>query len=156
MQVSLVHRPATRVAYLRHTGPYGAAVGRFYATDVVPWLQRMGWMDSERFGISLDDPSITEPAQCRYDACVTLPEDFQPPRGMLTATLPAGRHAVLAFEGNTEQLSIVWQALCREWLPDHGLQPGDAAGFEHYPPGSRYDAATGVFSCNICIPVVPL
>ena len=24
----------------------------------------------ERYGISLDDPSVTKPTQCRYDACV--------------------------------------------------------------------------------------
>jgi AraC family transcriptional regulator len=156
MQVQLIDRKPTRVAYLRHTGPYGASVGRFYGTDVAPWLQRHGWMGRERFGISQDDPSVTEPAQCRYDACVTLPADFQPPRGMLTTTLQGGRYAVLAFEGTTDAIAAAWQHLCRNWLPEHSLQPGNGPGFEHYPPGSRYDPDTGVFDCGICIPVVPL
>ena len=28
----------------------------------------------DRFGISLDDPTVTKPAQCRYDACVASTE----------------------------------------------------------------------------------
>ena len=28
--------------------------------------------------------------------------------------------------------------------------------FEHYPKGSGFDPKTGVFGCEICIPVAPL
>jgi AraC family transcriptional regulator len=156
MRLQIVDRQPVQVAYLRHVGPYGAPVIRFYRDEVVPWLLRQGWMQRERFGISHDDPIVTEPARCRYDACVTLPEGLQPPSGMLTATLPGGRYAVMDFEGTTEAIATGWQLLLAHGLPENGLQPGRGPSFEHYPPGSRYDPATGVFSCNICIPVRPL
>jgi AraC family transcriptional regulator len=44
----------------------------------------------------------------------------------------------------------------RDWLPSSRLQLDNRPCFEHYPKGSAYDPATGVFDCLICIPVAPL
>jgi len=37
---------------------------------VVPWMTTNRLFGRERYGIALDDASITQPAKCRYDACV--------------------------------------------------------------------------------------
>jgi len=42
------------------------------------------------------------------------------------------------------------------WLPDSGLQLDARPMFEHYQVEASYDPATGVFECNLCIPVSPL
>jgi AraC family transcriptional regulator len=156
MKVSLINRPAARVAYLRYTGPYGAAVAQFYGTDVYPWMVKHNFLNRPRYGISLDDPAVTAPEQCRYDAAVHLPEDFVVPRSMLTTTIAGGQHAVAAFEGTVDEMPGAWQRILRNWLPESGYQLGTAPGFEFYPEGSKYDPATGVFDCQICIPVIPL
>ena len=42
------------------------------------------------------------------------------------------------------------------WLPASGLQVDARPLLEHYPPDARFDAATGVFDCQLCVPVKPL
>jgi AraC family transcriptional regulator len=156
MNVTLVDRPATRVAFLRHTGPYGEPVGRFYAEQVYPWMVRHGLLGRVRYGIAHDDPLVTAPEQCRYDACAEIPGDAPVSSTMLTTTIPAGRYASLPFKGTSAEIDAVWQRLVREWLPDSGLQLADGPCFEHYPVDACHDDKTGVFDCHLCVPVQPL
>ena len=74
----------------------------------------------------------------------------------IEAVIPGGRYAVLPFEGTTDTINAAWTALLRDWLPASGLQLDQRPCFEHYPPGARFDPATGVFDCEICVPVAPL
>lgn len=148
--------PPVRVAYLRHTGPYGPPVLRFWQQQVGPWLQREGWLGRTTYGIGHDDPSISDPAGCRYDACVELRDAEQPGRDVLVATLPGGRYAVLRFDAPIQHIEQAWAALLRDWLPGTGLQLDTRPCFERYPPGDSYDPATGVLVCDLCIPVAPL
>jgi AraC family transcriptional regulator len=78
MNVKLVDRQPTTVAYLRHLGPYGEPISQFWQKTVYPWLVANDLLDQPRFGISHDDPSITSPNQCRYDACAEVPPQFDP------------------------------------------------------------------------------
>ena len=68
--VSLIDMPPTPVAYYRYTGPYGPPVARFWMDRVAPWMAENELFSRVRYGIAHDDPTITEPANCRYDACV--------------------------------------------------------------------------------------
>ena len=151
--VSLVDFPPTPIAYFRHVGPYGEGVMRLWTEQVAPWMAENGLMGRVRWGISHDDPAITEPAKCRYDACVELaPHSVvsgQPQR----TTLPGGRYACLPFEGTNDQIEAAWQHLLRDWLPSSGLQLDNRPMLEHYPQGSRFDPQTGVFTSQLCIPV---
>jgi AraC family transcriptional regulator len=156
MEVKLIEREPTRVAYMRHTGPYGEAISRFWQQQVAPWMATDGLMGSARYGISHDEPSITDAAQCRYDACVEVDAGYMPSGRALLTTLPGGRYAVMPFKGNTAQVFVAWRQLLGEWLPSSRLQLDNRPCFEHYPSGSSYDPQTGVFDCQICIPVAPL
>jgi AraC family transcriptional regulator len=62
----------------------------------------------------------------------------------------------MAFEGTGEEIGAAWDALLRDWLPQSGLQLDSRPFFEFYPGGGKYDPETGVFSCDICVPVAPL
>jgi AraC family transcriptional regulator len=156
MNVKLIDRQPTAVAYFRHTGPYGQPVARFWMEQVAPWMEANGLMGRVRYGIAHDDPTITEAARCRYDACVELAPDAvvsgQPQR----TVLPGGRYACAPFEGTVDDIDAAWQRLLRGWLPASGLQVDSRPLLEHYPLGSRFDPATGVFDCELCIPVSPL
>ncbi len=156
MKVTIIERPPVEVAYLRHTGPYGAGIGRFWMETVAPWMSTNNLMGRERFGIALDDPTVTAPAKCRYDACVQSDAkemlSGDPGRKMI----PGGKYAALAFEGTSDGIGAAWEALLRDWLPKSGLQLDSRPFFEHYPVDGRYDPKTGSFTCNICVPVAPL
>jgi len=156
MNVKLIEREPRRVAYLRHIGPYGEPIAHFWMQEVAPWMMADGLMGHARYGISHDDPSITEPAQCRYDACVEVAHDHLPSGRALTTTLPGGRYAVLPFKGTTAQVEVAWAQLLRDWLPTSRLQLDSRPSFEYYPPGASYDPVSGAFECQICIPVAPL
>lgn len=157
MKVTLVDRKAATVAYLRHLGPYGEPIARFWQETYVPWaaMNKLG-ADHARYGISHDDPSITAPEQCRYDACAEVLPDFVATGGALKATIPGGKYAVLKFNGTVEQVAGAWAALLRDWLPGSGLQLDARPCFEYYPKGATYDCQTGEFECELCIPVIPL
>ncbi len=157
MNVTLIDRQPATVAYLRHLGPYGASIARFWQETYVPWAvtNRLG-ADHARYGISHDDPSITAPEQCRYDACAEVAPDFYATGGALKTSIPGGKYAVLNFMGTAQQVGAAWAALLRDWLPSSGLQLDARPCFEYYPKGAAYDDKTGAFECQICIPVVAL
>jgi AraC family transcriptional regulator len=156
MKVTIIERPPVQVAYLRHTGPYGLGIGRFWMETVAPWMSTNNLLGRDRFGISLDDPTVTAPAKCRYDACVQSDAKEMLSGDPGRKTIPGGKYAALAFEGTSGGIGAAWEALLRDWLPKSGLQLDARPFFEHYPLDGRYNPKTGSFSCNICVPVIPL
>lgn len=157
MQVAIVDRQPATVAYLRHLGPYGESIARFWQNTYLPWavMNKLG-RDHARYGISYDDPSITAPEQCRYDACAEVAPDFIATGGALKTTIPGGKYAVLRFKGTVNEVGEAWAALLRDWLPSSGLQLDNRPCFEYFPKGAARDYETGEFECELCIPVIPL
>ena len=156
VNVKLIDRQPVTVAYLRHLGPYGEPISRFWQDTYVPWAVTNNLMDRPRYGISHDDPGITSPESCRYDACAQLPAEFVVTGGAFKTTLPGGRYAALAFQGSAAGVVEGWTSLLRDWLPASGLQLDARPCFEHYPVDAECDPQTDAFSCEICISVVPL
>src|SRR6266446_8199426 len=78
VNVRVAELPAHHVAYMRYVGPYGP--------HGIPelWQKFRKWMETHdrlsdstiTLGIAYDDPDITAPDRCRYDACVVVPADF--------------------------------------------------------------------------------
>jgi AraC family transcriptional regulator len=156
VNVRLITREPVRMAYLRYQGPYGPQLGRFWAETFNPWLATQNLGGVSRFGISHDDPSLVPPEQCRYDCGVAVPDDWVPNGGALVTELPGGRYAALDFEGTAAEIGAAWQAMMGQWLPSSGLQLDARPCFEHYGPAAKFDYRTGVFDCELCIPVAPL
>lgn len=152
-KVRVIERRSTRVAYLRHTGAYGDATSRFWTGTVVPWMLGQRLMGRPRFGISHDDPSLTVPSKCRYDACIEIEDGYQPPEPARVATIPGGHYAAMPFFGTSAQVADAWAWLLSDWLRTSRLQQDFRPCFEHYPIDTRYDAATGAFSCELCVAV---
>ena len=156
MNVTVTTRPAVHVAYLRHVGPYGAAVAAFWQSDFYPFLTRHQLHGRPIYGISHDDPAICAPEKCRYDVCVEIDDGVNAPGEALNGSIAAGTYAALPFKGTPAMIGPAWQALMRDWLPASGWQLDGRPTFEHYPPDATYDDATGTFSCDIVIPLAPL
>lgn len=154
MMIALIDRQPATVLYFRHIGPYGKPILRFWREIYAPWavMNKLG-ADHSRFGINHDNPSVTEPRQCRYDACIEVAPESLATGGALKSTIPGGKYAVVQFRGTVEQLGEAWAALLRDWLPSSGLQLDSRPSFEHYPKGTTYDCETGEIECEICIPV---
>jgi AraC family transcriptional regulator len=151
MRIDVVERPAVRVACMRYTGPQGEPLGRFWRGTVAPRLAEHGLVDCPRYGVSLDDPLTTPAGQCRYDACVELPPGLSLPDAA-ESTIRAGKYAVTHFKGPVAQIGPAWSAFMRECQAAHRIDASRPA-FEHYPRGASYDARTGIFACELCLPV---
>jgi AraC family transcriptional regulator len=156
MNVKLVDRQPTTVAYLRHVGPYGPELSDFWQESVYPWMQTNHLLGRPRYGISLDDPGITAPEKCRYDAAVEVEPGFIGAGQHLTTSIPGGKYAAASFRGTGAELGDAWMALLRDWLPGSGLQLDARPLFEYYGPEMTMDQETGAFECEICIPVTKL
>jgi AraC family transcriptional regulator len=156
MNVKLVERDPVTVAYLRRTGPYGPGISQFWKKQVSPWMTANNLLGRDRYGISLDDPTVTRAENCRYDACVPSPENEVLAGDPGRRIIPGGRYASMAYEGTGADIGAAWDSLLRDWLPKSGLQLDARPFFEHYPADGRYDPATGAFTCHLCVPVAPL
>lgn len=152
MNVEIKELPAVTVACLRYKGPFGPAIGEFWREVFTPWQKAYGLHQRITYGVALDDPAVTAPADCRYDACVEVAGDYQPKAPAQLATLPGGRYAVRSFSGSADQIPAAWQEFFNNWLPASGHALDQRPCFERYPADYRTDAS-GVFSCELCIPV---
>ena len=156
MKVQIVERKATPIAYLRRVGPYGQPIGAFWQTQVYPWMVANGLMGQPRYGISHDDPRVTAPEQCRYDAGCEIPASALARGNAHRTTIPGGQYAALDFKGVVADFEPAWNALLRDWLPSSGLQLDGRPMFEYYPTDSSFDPVTGILGCQLCVPVMPL
>jgi AraC family transcriptional regulator len=153
VKITLVERQPAQVACLRYTGPFGEPLARFWRRAVLPWLADHGLVDCPRFGVAIDDPAHTAPDQCRYDACVQVPPGLTLPDAA-QATIAGGRYAVTHFRGTASEIGDAWSAFIAAALSDPARLPDDTRpAFEHYPRGAGYDSRTGVFDCQLCLPL---
>ena len=155
MNVELKTFPDTRVAYMRHIGPYGdpgipALWQRFGA-----WRQQHGLADGRHaiFGVAHDSPDITDARNCRYDACVEVDASFRAEGETGVQTLPGGLCACTPFYGTPDMIHAAWLRLFAEWLPDSAYQADDRPSFEAYGTEIDGDEKTGAFGCQLCLPV---
>jgi AraC family transcriptional regulator len=154
MKVDIIERAPATLACLRYVGPYGEAVGRFWDDVYAPWAAANGFgIGHARYGVGHDDPTVTAPEHCRYDACTEVDPGFTASGDAFVVTLPGGRHAVTAFKGTSAQIGPAWDALLRTWLPASGLRHGPSPSFEYYPQGAFFDPATGEFACELYVPL---
>jgi AraC family transcriptional regulator len=147
--------PAIHVAYMRYTGPYGApAIGEMWDRFGV-WCQQRGLATPRRrtYGIAQDNPNITPPERTRYDACVEVDATFTPSAEIGVQVLPGGRYACTPFRGTSAEIRGAWVRFLGKTLPDAGYEPDLAPAIEIYEPDFELDAATGAFSCLLCMPV---
>lgn len=157
MSVQIRSLPPFHVAYMRYVGPFGAHGIPELWERLRQWMERRDLLGAEiKLGVAHDDPDVTDPAKCRYDACVVVPPDFTPDRWVNVADIPGGKHAVAAFTGTAHDIRGAWDRLYRSWLPDSGYEPDDRPCLELYRGNPMVDAKPGVFRCELCVPVRPV
>jgi AraC family transcriptional regulator len=154
VKIELLERPEVRVACVHHTMQDGDSRARWWRGQVAPWLAHQGLLDCPRYGVTRDGRCLISAEPCRYDACVALPVGLRVSDAAET-TIPGGHYAVTYFKGRPEELTDAWRAFIAE-VVRHGIR-WDEARFphEHHPRGAFYDPKSGVFHCELCLPVKP-
>jgi AraC family transcriptional regulator len=157
MSIQVTQMPIQHVAYMRYVGPYGPHGIPELWQRFTTWLESRDLLaNSVRLGVAHDDPSVTAPEKCRYDACVVVPPDFQPDRWVNVMDVPGGRYAVAEFLGTPREIEGVWDRVFRAWLPASGFEPDDRSCFELYRGNPNVSGKPGTFRCELYLPVRPV
>jgi AraC family transcriptional regulator len=132
MKVELKQLQPMRVAFLRHAGPYhevGATWDQFLTL-----MGKDGYLGGNpmMLGICHDDPEVTPPAKLRYDACLTVDEDFAPAGEIGVQTVAGGLYAMTTHTGPYRDLGRTYAEFLGQWLPRSGHELRDAPCFEVY------------------------
>ncbi len=130
MNVEIVQREEQRVAFVRHIGPY-EEVGTAWE-KLVQFAGPRGLMRNQAFGLSHDDPEVTDAGKLRYDACIIANDDTQPEGEVGVQTVPGGTYAQFRHTGSYNGLSTTYAAFFDQWLPDSGYEVGKIPSIEQY------------------------
>ncbi len=140
-----------KLAYIRRVGPYG--------TDNVRTMESLkSWADAHKLlkedsvilGIARDDPQLTGPENCRYDACLIVTENVSQEGGdVRQGELAGGPYAVFRVGHTDKAVRQAWKEIFPE-LAKRKLRPDGAR-----PVLERYAAqAVREYFCEICVPVL--
>lgn len=152
MNVTIKHIKPLRVAFVRHVGPY-CQVGKAWET-LCTFLGKEGRLggDCQFIGLSHDDPEVTPPDKIRYDACITVSDDFHA-RGDIGVQVIGGRdYAVMTHLGPYEKLNESYAKLLGQWLPRSGRELNGGPSLEFYLNSPENTAPEDLIT-DICAPL---
>ncbi|MEM1032171.1 MAG: AraC family transcriptional regulator [Myxococcota bacterium] len=158
--VDVNQRPVTRIAYLRHVGPYAgdaALFGRLFG-ELANWAGPRNQLRPERHFISIyhDNPEVTAPEKLRLSVGVPVDDDVEVSGKVGAMTLEAGAYAEATFVlDGPDKYGAAWQVFMGEWLPQSGYEPTDGLPFERYLNDPTTDPE-GKHRVQLCCPVKPL
>jgi AraC family transcriptional regulator len=132
MQVEIKQLQPMRVAFMRHIGPYDE-VGKTWEQFLMI-MGKDGYLAGSpmMLGICHDDPEVTPAAKIRYDACLTVGEDFAPSGDIGVQTVAGGKYAMTTHPGSYNQLGRTYAEFLGQWMPRSGHELRDAPCFEVY------------------------
>ena len=123
MITSLVYLRPVSVAAVRVRGPYSTSAAK-------AWELMANWLRTSRamcdvtpgYGLLLDDPRVTTPTDCRYEACTALPAEFgHLPQGFIVKRIPYGAYARERHVGGKVGIARTISKIRSEWMSDNGL-----------------------------------
>ena len=147
-EVRVVDFPETPVACLSHVGPperIGDTIRRFIA-----WRRANGLPPAKHatWNVLYDDPETTPPERYRLDICVSCEAVAPNDSGVVAASLPGGRCAVLRHTGSDTLLGDAIRFLYGDWLTESGEEPGNAPLFlrrvAFFPDVPEHEAITDI------------
>jgi AraC family transcriptional regulator len=83
-------------------------------------------------GVCHDDPEVTPPEKIRYDACVTVDENFKPQGDIAVQTLSGGDYAVTTHIGPYDKLGQTYAKLYGQWIVQSGRELWSEPCLEFY------------------------
>lgn len=140
------------VACIRHVG-YDQRIGEVWAR-LLDWGSAQGIdVDAQQMiALHHSNPDLIPFDQCRYVACLTLPEKLYPGDGIGVMEIPGGLHACCQAEGMFGDLLYLMRDLYMHWLPASDYQarsiPPHALYYENH-----FINQSGRFRLEFRIPV---
>ncbi|PAK51426.1 GyrI-like domain-containing protein [Paenibacillus sp. 7541] len=161
MEIRFERWPSWRIAYIRRRGPYGA--GNIQTMEALK-----GWARAHKLlhhstailGIAQDNPDITPPEHCRYDAGIILPDADSDEGRLLSKEIPMpwddhihqgklaeGEYLVCKIKHTAEHIEQAWKRIFQA-MEHHGYR------MDHKPVIERYsEDLVSEGYCELCVPV---
>jgi DNA gyrase inhibitor GyrI len=119
MNIEVKTQEPLRVAYMRRVGPYNGSYRVWL--DFTTRLMKDGLpgKGSLFIGVPLDNPKDTPPEKLRYDACVTVDENYAPTKPVRVRTIAGGDY-VVARNCPIGAIAKGYAKLFGSWLPASG------------------------------------
>lgn len=150
--VQLIQRDPTRVAYVRHQG-YDRSIGLAWR-KVLQWMDEEGlpYTESDMIGLYHSNPSIVPLPECRYVACIAVPDTVWRRGEVGIMTIPGGLHAKLQVSGRYGELLPVLHWLLHDWLPQSGYHMALTPAFVCYQR-NQFIQSDEQFELDLCLPL---
>lgn len=152
--------PTTRVAFWRHYGNYRGVLRA--CVELGRWAKDHGFLrpDAWFLGVNYDDETITPAEHLRYDACLTVPDDFQGDGLIGVQEMPGGLFAIGDYEGYPLGTFETWNWLYWCWLLGSGWHVRDTRAFDVHPalriptsPAEMAALAVTRIRCKMYVPI---
>lgn len=156
MSTGFVYLRPVYTMFLRKNGAYASSAHRAWQ-DVFTWLDqnRLRQKVDVGYGLLHDNPRVVSVDNCRYDACIKIPEglESQIPAQFSVQKLPGGAFARTRHKGLSAELSHTIATMRDEWIPASGLyldHTRPILEIYHDDPEIVEDGARKI---DVCIPV---
>jgi AraC family transcriptional regulator len=153
-RVEIRNLPECRIVYRRYTGRYGnPAITQMWG-ELIDWAHATGLLmkDSTFMGILHDDPSITAPENCRYDACLVVDQKFQHDDALI-GQFRGGRYLTYDFVGTPPDVDPAWDRVYGEFVINSGYLADNRPNIELYAPNSVIDPEKMIFRSKLCVSI---
>ncbi|MCC3359475.1 AraC family transcriptional regulator [Bacillus sp. REN16] len=139
--------PNYRIAYVRRVGPYGPA--NFEVMEKLKkWAKEKNLLESATlFAIPQDNPETTLPENCRFDASIVLPDDYQVDDSVLEGELSGGKYLVYEVKHTADEIQKAYTEIFQS-LQRNGYEMDNKPIMEKYI-GDMINTPY----CEICVPV---
>lgn len=143
MKYEIMEISPVKIAFIRHTGAYGASNYETMA-KIKAFAKEQGIFDEKHdiLGIAQDNPETTSAENCRYDACVTVDDNFL--ADIATGTAFGGRYAVFNVTHTAQGVAEAWSDIFTSNFEIDGARPI----IERYRL-----ALVNAGRCEICVPI---
>lgn len=147
MNMRVEKMPKSRIAYVRQVGPYGP--GNDKAMERIKnWAGERKLIEKGIIlGIAQDNPNTTAPEECRYDACIVIPDDFTVDDSVCEAELPGGKYAICKVKHTADEIHRAWAEIFPA-LNAIGYQVVSRPMIERYTE----DLVMNGY-CELCVPI---
>ena len=156
MSSGFVYLRPVYVMFVRANGPYASSAQR-------AWGQVFAWLDENHlrqsitvgYGLMHDNPKVVSSDQCRYDACIEIPDVLgsKIPPQFSVQKLPGGAFARQRHKGLTSEISNTIVEIRDQWAPRSGLWVDanrPVLEIYHDDPDVVSDGARRI---DVCVPV---
>lgn len=148
MNIKIENLPNYRIAYVRKVGPYGPHNVKTME-KLKGWAKKKGLFNKNSTILSIprDNPDVTSPEECRYDADIVISNEYQVDNDVREDKLLGGQYAIYRVKHTQEDIQKAWDTIFVELLKK-GYQIDSKPMFERY-----YGEEDDVDYCDICVPV---